>query len=81
MTWALCSCGRAEVELGCDLCAYCRDDHERRQEQDDALRADSDRLVAIAERVLAGDPIEDFELGEYEIHVVVGYCQRAHGLE
>ena len=47
---------------------------------DDPLREDAERLVAIAERVLAGEPIEDFELGEYEIHVVVGYCQRAQGL-
>lgn len=28
MRRATCSCGRAEVEQGCDLCAYCRADHE-----------------------------------------------------
>ena len=44
------------------------------------LRADAGRLAEIAERVLAGEPIEDFHLGEYEIHVVIGYCQRAQGL-
>lgn len=27
---ATCSCGRTEVELGCDLCAYCRREHEER---------------------------------------------------
>lgn len=39
------------------------------------LEADMERLIAIAERILAGEPIESFELGEYEIHFVVGYCQ------
>lgn len=32
---ARCSCGRAEVELGCDLCAYCRADYEERQYYDE----------------------------------------------
>lgn len=41
---------------------------------------DAERLVTIADRVLAGEPIEDFDLGEYEIFVVTGYCQRAMGL-
>ncbi len=27
----MCSCGRDEVELGCDLCRYCRADYEERQ--------------------------------------------------
>ena len=27
----MCSCGRAEVELGCDLCRKCRYDYEERQ--------------------------------------------------
>lgn len=44
------------------------------------LERDVERLVEIAERVLAGEPIESFELGEHEIFVVVGYCQRAMGL-
>lgn len=26
----MCSCGRAEVELGCDLCPFCRSDYEER---------------------------------------------------
>jgi len=29
----MCSCGRAEVELGNDLCGYCRQDYERQQEE------------------------------------------------
>lgn len=44
------------------------------------LDADSDRLIKIAERILAGEQIEDFDLGEYEIFIVAGYCQRATGL-
>lgn len=43
----------------------------------DDLSEDVERLVDIAERVLAGEPIESFDLGEYEIHVVVGYTTRA----
>jgi hypothetical protein len=42
-TLATCSCGRAEVELGCDLCAYCRGDYEERQmhrEQEAAFNAE-----------------------------------------
>lgn len=34
---ATCSCGRAEVELGMDLCRYCRDDHERHVTEEAAL--------------------------------------------
>lgn len=49
-------------------------------DDDDPLVADVERLIAIAERVLDGEPIESFDLGEYEIFVVVGYCQRALGL-
>lgn len=43
----------------------------------ESLADDVERLVAIAERVLAGEPIESFDLGEYEIFVVTGYTQRA----
>lgn len=39
------------------------------------LDDDIERLRSIAEKVLAGTPIESFDLGEYEIHVVVGYCR------
>lgn len=28
---SMCSCGRDQVELGCDLCRYCRVDYEERQ--------------------------------------------------
>lgn len=41
------------------------------------LTDDTQRLVEIAERVLAGEPIESFDLGEYEIFVVTGYTRRA----
>ena len=27
----MCSCGRAEVELGVDLCAYCHREYDERQ--------------------------------------------------
>ena len=40
------------------------------------LADDSQRLVEIAERVLTGEPIEDFDLGEYEICVVAAYTER-----
>lgn len=43
MSRQTCSCGRAEVELGCDLCRYCRADYEERQyhrEQEAAYNAD-----------------------------------------
>jgi len=36
-----CSCGRAEVELGCDLCAYCHREHDERQ----AEREDEERQM------------------------------------
>jgi hypothetical protein len=43
----------------------------------DPLSDDIERLVSIAERVLTGEPIESFNLGEYEIFVVTGYTQQA----
>jgi hypothetical protein len=46
----------------------------------DNLADDMERLVEIAKRVLAGEPIENFDLGEYEIFVVIGYTQKAMGL-
>lgn len=30
---SMCSCGRVEAEPGCDLCAYCRDEYERREDE------------------------------------------------
>ena len=31
-----CSCGRAEVELGCDLCAYCHREYDHLQDEREA---------------------------------------------
>lgn len=45
-TTLMCSCGRCEVELGCDLCRFCRADYEERQfhrEQQDAYTEDQQR--------------------------------------
>jgi hypothetical protein len=38
---------------------------------------DIERLCDIGDRILAGEPIESLELGQREIHFVVGYCERA----
>jgi hypothetical protein len=38
---------------------------------------DLKRLADIGDQVLAGTPIEQFELGEFEIRFVVGYCSTA----
>jgi hypothetical protein len=41
------------------------------------LRDDMERLADIGDEVLAGTPIESFELGECELAFVLGYCKRA----
>lgn len=41
------------------------------------LGDDEERLADIGDRVLAGTPIEEFELGKFEIRFVLGYCKRA----
>ena len=41
------------------------------------LYEDAQRLADIGDRVLSGEPIENFDLGEYEILVVASYCRRA----
>lgn len=44
----VCSCGRVEVEHGCDLCAYCRDDYERvveEREDDERNLPDEDFYI------------------------------------
>lgn len=46
----------------------------------DPLADDMARLVDIAERVLAGEPLESFDLGQYEVTIVSAYCQHAVGL-
>lgn len=42
---------------------------------DDSLRADCERLADIGDLVLTGTPIELFDLGEYELRFVLGYCR------
>jgi hypothetical protein len=51
---ALCSCGRAEVELGMDLCALCRRDFEARQQEE---QAEEDSFLDRMERDLSTDDI------------------------
>lgn len=41
-----------------------------------ALREDIERLADIGDQVLAGEPIESFDLTEYECCVVLGYTRR-----
>lgn len=36
----LCSCGRMAPELGCDLCALCRQEYEERQQERERERLD-----------------------------------------
>lgn len=48
-----CSCCRAEVEIGCDLCRYCREDYERRQwerVQEEHEMPDEDFYHSVSER-------------------------------
>jgi hypothetical protein len=46
-----CSCGRVKTELGIDLCAYCREDYERREyercEEENELELSNDDVYSI----------------------------------
>jgi hypothetical protein len=41
------------------------------------LRDDAERLADIGDQVLAGTPIEEFELGYFELTFVIAYCKRS----
>jgi hypothetical protein len=49
----VCSCGRAEVELGNDLCHLCRADHEQMIEEERAR--EEHELAALEEEALLGE--------------------------